>query len=291
VAFTAFDTCGPLYINRTKKPALLGTRILLGTRHNRFANGGIVLYLLLCSSQTRQSYIMTREEQRFAPEDVILSPVEERDLKAIAEGYYAAFTSDWHDMIEPPQNRPPMEVRVDRFAKRMKPWLSSPDGKWVKATLAKNPNQVIGHAGWLIPRPHHVLHHWRKDAAEKLGWREKEGLSSEEEEELWAHVDVDKWQGVFVGFDDVREELMRDEPHWFLAPLWVHPSYQKRGLSTLLMKDVLDIADAQDPPIPVYLEAVPEARAIYEHSGFEPVKDKEAQMIRRGPKKPRVLIE
>lgn len=70
----------------------------------------------------------------------------------------------------------------------------------------------------------------------------------------------------------------------FLAPLWVLPEYQGRGVSSLLVKDVLDIADAQDPSVPIYLEAMPEARPIYEHMGFIGVEDKPVQMIRRGPK-------
>jgi hypothetical protein len=53
------------------------------------------------------------------------------------------------------------------------------------------------------------------------------------------------------------------------------------------MKDVLDIADALDPPIPVYLEAVPTAKAVYKHMGFEGVEGKEMQMIRRRPKRPK----
>ena len=77
----------------------------------------------------------------------------------------------------------------------------------------------------------------------------------------------------------------------FLTPLWVLPEYQKREVSTLLMKDVLDMADTQDPPIPVYLEAMPNARLIYEHLGFKGVEGKSVQMIRRWPKHIRKLAE
>jgi predicted GNAT family N-acyltransferase len=65
----------------------------------------------------------------------------------------------------------------------------------------------------------------------------------------------------------------------------------EEGVSTLLMKDVLDIADAQDPPIPVYLEAMPNARPVYERRGFIGVEGKSVQMIRRGPKDVRKLAE
>jgi len=57
------------------------------------------------------------------------------------------------------------------------------------------------------------------------------------------------------------------------------------------MKAVLDIADAQYPPIPVFLEAVPTARGVYEHMGFKGVEGKEMQMIRRGPKKASKLAD
>lgn len=84
----------------------------------------------------------------------------------------------------------------------------------MKATLVGKPNVAIGHAGWLIPSPNHVPNHWRRDAAEKLGWREKEGWTTQEEVELWSHVDLEAWNASFVGMDEVREELMRGVPHW-----------------------------------------------------------------------------
>jgi hypothetical protein len=57
------------------------------------------------------------------------------------------------------------------------------------------------------------------------------------------------------------------------------------------MKDVLNIADAQDPPIAVYLEALPNARPVYEHMGFIGVEDRTVQMIRRGPKEVKKLAD
>ncbi|KAE9980200.1 hypothetical protein EG328_000434 [Venturia inaequalis] len=226
---------------------------------------------------------------RLTADDVVISPVEEKDLISIARGYYAAFGPDWHKQMEPAP--PILNVRIEKFAKRMKPWLSSPCGKWVKATLVGKPDVAIGHAGWLIPCSTHVPNHWRQDAAEKLGWAEKEGWTPEEQVQLWSHVDLEAWQGVFLEADDVREELMRNTPHWFLAPLWVLPEHQGRGVSSLLMKDVLELADAHNPSTPIYLEAMPEARPIYEHFGFIGVEGKPVQMIRRGPEKARDLAD
>ena len=62
------------------------------------------------------------------------------------------------------------------------------------------------------------------------------------------------------------------------------------------MKEVIDIADAQDPPTALYLESSPEAKTFYPKAGFEfvkPVSNSEdpippeqlpEEMIRRGPK-------
>jgi hypothetical protein len=58
--------------------------------------------------------------------------------------------------MEPPDGVPPLEVCIDRFAKRMKLMISSADARWRKATLTEEPNQVIGHAGWLTPSSEHV---------------------------------------------------------------------------------------------------------------------------------------
>lgn len=65
-------------------------------------------------------------------------------------------------------------------------------------------------------------------------------------------------------------------------------------MGSLLIKEVSDIADAQDPPIPMFLETAPEAMTFYPKVGFEfvefPPDDKHdkpytaVQMIRRGPK-------
>lgn len=73
----------------------------------------------------------------------------------------------------------------------------------------------------------------------------------------------------------------------FLAPLWVVPDFQGRGVASLLLKDVFALADAQDPPVSIYLEAIPEARPVYEHHGFIGLtgENRGAQMIRRGPTK------
>lgn len=49
-----------------------------------------------------------------------------------------------------------------------------------------------------------------------------------------------------------------------LAPLWVMPEYQGCGVASLLLREVIGLADRHDPPQPMCLEAMPAVRPIYE---------------------------
>jgi GNAT superfamily N-acetyltransferase len=72
-----------------------------------------------------------------------------------------------------------------------------------------------------------------------------------------------------------------------LAPLWVIPEFQGRGVSSLLIRDVAEIADRETPSTPMYLEAMPAAMPIYRHFGYRDVEGegKGFVMIRYGPPK------
>ncbi|KAF2812600.1 uncharacterized protein BDZ99DRAFT_270022 [Mytilinidion resinicola] len=234
----------------------------------------------------------------FKPGEVIISPVTEADLISLSEGYYASFGDAWFDKIEPVSIRPSPSTQAFRFAERMKPWLREPHTRWTKATLAPtapgydpaHPDRVIGHAGWLGPARTAIetLNFWRKDATDVLGWREKMGWTKEYEEELWSGTDVEVYTGIFLKWDPVRGAKMEGKGgYWHLAPLWVVPEFQGRGVASLLMKDVTDIADSQTPSTPMYLEAMEAAMPIYRHFGYEDVEGEGAGfvMIRYGPPK------
>lgn len=94
---------------------------------------------------------------------------------------------------------------------------------------------------------------------------------------MWEHVDLEAML-MFNRDDEVRERVLGVEPHWFLAPLWVLPEWQGRGVSSLLLREVLDLARGT----PVWLEAMPEARGVYERFGFVGVEGEEMCMIWRG---------
>lgn len=77
------------------------------------------------------------------------------------------------------------------------------------------------------------------------------------------------------------------------------PEYQCSGIGSLLLKEVIDIADAQDPPTPIYLESAPKAKTFYPKLGFEfvkpvpdnkddiPLEELPVEMVRKGTKRQR----
>ncbi|KAJ4354614.1 uncharacterized protein N0V89_006351 [Didymosphaeria variabile] len=231
---------------------------------------------------------------RFAPGDIIISE---------AEGYYASFPVPWFDNIEPAHLRAKEDVRVARFAERMIPWISEPHTRWTKATLspsspeynASEPNRVVGHAGWLLPgrTKSEIMNFWRRDASDALGWREKMGWSKEYEDDLWSGTDVKSYQDSFLLWDKVREEYLRGVGHWHLAPLWVVPEHQSRGVASLLLQDAIKLAEEENPVPPMYLEAMRDARPIYEHFGYQGVEGEGEKfaMIRNPPEGVKILGE
>ncbi|KAF2689639.1 hypothetical protein K458DRAFT_330213 [Lentithecium fluviatile CBS 122367] len=235
------------------------------------------------------------QRRRYEPGEVIISEVTKDDLLSLAEGYYSAFGPDWFDKVEPKHLRPDNEVRFQRFATRMIPWLSEPHTRWTKATLHPSsseydplaPNRVIGHAGWLLPgrTASEIMNLWRRDASDVLGWRDKMGWTSSFEQELWSGVDVEYSQDQnFIPWDRKRHAYVGGIGHWFLAPLWVRPAHQGRGVGSLLLRDGIELADREDPVPPMYLEAMPTARVVYEHFGFHGVEGEDMVMIRNPPK-------
>lgn len=64
-----------------------------------------------------------------------------------------------------------------------------------------------------------------------------------------------------------------------LAPLWVVPEHQGRGVASLLLRDAIELADREDPAQLIYLEAMRDARIIYEHFGFKGVEGPGADFV------------
>ena len=177
--------------------------------------------------------------------------------------------------------RPPEQItRVKRLAKRLVPSFKNPHMKWVKAVLTSS-GQIIGIAGWMGPGNPGTHNIFRRTAIEYYGWKEMMGWSDEEIDEMWEHVSDEAWEGQLGKDDEIRKEVLGDEPHWFLAPLFTWPEFQGRGAGKRLLDWAIKQADATEPFTPMYLESAPTARAVYMHCGFVPQGAK--NLVRRGP--------
>ncbi|KAL2203427.1 acyl-CoA N-acyltransferase [Sarocladium strictum] len=242
--------------------------------------------------------------RKFLPQEVIISEITADDAKSVAEGYFASFPTAWFDRVEPVELRASHAVRVLRFSELVKAWITEPHTRWTKATLAPwssefdsvHPNRVIGHAGWLRPgrTASEILNLWRSDAGEKLKWRERMGWTESYEQEIWSGVDLNEYQTKnLLYWDKVRESYVQGVGHWLLAPLWVVPEHHGRGVASLLLRDGIEMAERETPLPPMYLEAMPEARPIYEHFGFRGVEGpgEGVVMIRNPPPGVKTLIK
>lgn len=73
----------------------------------------------------------------------------------------------------------------------------------IKATLPDT-GELVGLAVWHRPgAPVRNLH-----------IRAPEEEEFEEDRESWEGVDQEAWDGMYIGCDIVRKEIMGDEPHW-----------------------------------------------------------------------------
>jgi GNAT superfamily N-acetyltransferase len=152
---------------------------------------------------------------------------------------------------------------------------------WVKAVHTPT-NTIMGVAGWMGPT--HALHTiWRRSATDYYNWREKSKWTDADIKEMWSGVDMEVWEGRFEKDDQRRKEILGDEPHWYLAPLYTLPEFQGRGVASKLLNWAIVQADKTEPVTPMYLEASEMGKPIYLHVGFEQVGE-ENSFVRRGPK-------
>ncbi|GAA5911069.1 hypothetical protein JCM6882_006868 [Rhodosporidiobolus microsporus] len=192
--------------------------------------------------------------------EVILLPLEESDLPAVAAGNLSAFPT-FYGPLEPESARPDHETRVKRQAFRLRKVLANPLIMGTKAVLASGPEEgkLVGLALWHRPGAPVV------NLKRRLTRPEEE---TDEEKEAWEGVDTDLWNGKWSEWDETRARIMGDIPHWYIAPLWVLPEYQGLGIGAKLMQQVFDRADANTPTTPVYLEASAHGKKMYEKRGF-----------------------
>jgi len=123
-----------------------------------------------------------------------------------AAGNLEAFPT-FYAPLEPESRRPPHDVRVRRFAHRLRSVLASPHVFATKAVLASS-GDLVAIALW--HRPGAPVRNTKRRGL--LG-DAPEG-ESEADREAWAHVDLEAHERVWREWDETRERIMGDTPHW-----------------------------------------------------------------------------
>ncbi|GAA6023845.1 hypothetical protein JCM10207_005393 [Rhodosporidiobolus poonsookiae] len=189
--------------------------------------------------------------------EVDLLPIEDDDLIEVADGNLAAFPT-FYGPLEPESIRPNHDIRVRRQANRLRKVLASPHVLGTKAVLASGEDK-----GKLVG-----ITLWHRPGAPIFNLKRRFGEESDEDSENWVGVDPEAWNGKWGGWDEVRKGIMGEQPHWYLAPIWVIPQYHGKGIGRKLITQVLDMADQQSPSVPIYLEASADGKKMYEKLGF-----------------------
>ena len=112
----------------------------------------------------------------------------------------------WWDKYESKENRPPEEVRIQRLAKRFKPWLSQ-EGAYLAVARLVETGKVVGFAGWQSTHESKnskgLINLFRRDAVHLLGFDKREGWSDKEVKECWEAIQVEPWEKQWIEYDAV----------------------------------------------------------------------------------------
>lgn len=187
----------------------------------------------------------------------------------------------------------PMEERIRRLALRcMVPATKQKGMHGLKATL-RSTGEIVGMALWYanihvgncpetypdmpgIKFPSTFIPFvFRATNPETLDWTGKCGWTSEQRQQLWSHVRPSLNEEM-TSYEKGRVQELGDAPNMYIGPLCVAKAYRGRGIGKLLLQWGIDMAEAMEPPVPVLLDAFPNARPVYYHLGFEQTREKEA---------------
>ncbi|KAM0749741.1 acyl-CoA N-acyltransferase [Meredithblackwellia eburnea MCA 4105] len=189
------------------------------------------------------------------PLEVVLTEILPGDLLEVAKGNREAFPT-FYDPIE--NCSVSVEERDLATAHRLQSIIASPHVFAVKAAIGSKDGPLGGIALW--SRPGSPIYHFKRRGHFVMG------PETDEDRKAWASVDPVKWEKAWQEWDDMRAKIMGDVPHWYIAPLWVKPEYQKRGIGRKLLQQVMDLADEHGHAI--YLEASQEGKKVYDTLGF-----------------------
>ncbi|KAF1986303.1 hypothetical protein K402DRAFT_404397 [Aulographum hederae CBS 113979] len=239
--------------------------------------------------------------KRIPSSSITLSAATISDLPDIATALYTCFPEIWWGVHEPPSSRPEEGERIRRLAARFESVIRRDEGKSEGEKIftylvarEKGSGKFMGCAGW-----HHPIFGTRGDSKEDEedtwnyniwladmpsthappgteNWEcsTSSSTSSPDRAELWQHVDRSSWAAEWSLYERNRRKLMGATPHWYLAPFVVVEEFRGKGVGKALLEWCFSRADAEEgKKVPVYLEALPNARPVYLHEGFVPVEE------------------
>ncbi|VEP17026.1 Acetyltransferase, GNAT family [Hyella patelloides LEGE 07179] len=84
-----------------------------------------------------------------------------------------------------------------------------------------------------------------------------------------------RWLSFLKITEDYHERDMQTQPHWYLALMFVNPSYQRQGVGSVLLKPILDRSD--DEKLQCYvLTFTEQAVKFYQRNGFSIIRKSQA---------------
>ncbi|KAF2841295.1 acyl-CoA N-acyltransferase [Patellaria atrata CBS 101060] len=171
-------------------------------------------------------------------------PLTPSDLPTILTIYFASFTNAFALRAFP--HTAPIHAWWSRM---LSSELSDPAAVFLKAvTLTSNGSETIS---------------WIKGNRAPSTWTEKPA-----EESTWPEGSDAELCDVFFGrLEEVRRRVMGGRGHWYIELLATSPAHQGKGAASLLLQQIVSLADAED--VAAYIEASPVSVRLYRKFGFE----------------------
>lgn len=92
------------------------------------------------------------------------------------------------------------------------------------------------------------------------------------EDDLPACIDSEFLKSHVSDLAIMKKEIWGDDANfWYLASLAVHPDHQRKGIASVLLKRGFEAADHDG--LPLYLEAAPAGKPLYDSMGFRKVSE------------------